>query len=303
MEEELKKQKINSRQKLPAFLLSALVPGLGQLYNGKPKKFLMYSIGLLILTVGFNLLGLKPYFWAYFTILLLLIIFRLAIVIEATLMAYRTKEYELKSFNKWYIYLAITGIWYLVLFIGVNISKNTRYNTLKIHSYSGNPNLIAGDYVLGDFEFYKSKQPEYGDLVIFSTTKGGSFVFRIVGMPYDTIGIEKQLVKFKNKKSSDKFISTLFCNEYETEEFLETLPNGFKYRIYRNKTPIYAEKATIKEIVVPADSYFVLGDNRDLSDDSRFIGFVRREQMQGKLLSLYFRTDFSKINKSLSESE
>ena len=157
--------------------------------------------------------------------------------------------------------------------------------------------MVAGDYVLGDFEFYKSKQPDSGDLVVFSTTNGDSFVFRIIGMPYDTIDIEKQLVKFKNKKSSDKLISTLLCNEYQTEEFLETLPNGFKYRIYRNKTTIFAKKATIKGLVVPADSYFVLGDNRDLSDDSRFIGFVRREQIHGKLLSLYFRADFSKINK------
>lgn len=157
--------------------------------------------------------------------------------------------------------------------------------------------MVAGDYVLGDFEFYKSKQPDSGDLVVFSTTNGDSFVFRIIGMPYDTIDIEKQLVKFKNKKSSDKLISTLLCNEYQTEEFLETLPNGFKYRIYRNKTTIFSKKATIKGLVVPADSYFVLGDNRDLSDDSRFIGFVRREQIHGKLLSLYFRADFSKINK------
>jgi len=74
-------------------------------------------------TVGFNLLGLKPYFWAYFTLLLLLILFRLVIVIEATLMANGTKEYELKSYNKWYIYLAIVGIWYLAVFAGVSISE------------------------------------------------------------------------------------------------------------------------------------------------------------------------------------
>ena len=74
MEEELKKEKIYVRKKLIAFLLSALVPGLGQLYNGQIKKSTIYSIGLLTLPIGFNLLGLKPYFWAYAVLIILLIV-------------------------------------------------------------------------------------------------------------------------------------------------------------------------------------------------------------------------------------
>lgn len=300
MEEELKKEKIYSRNKLLAFILSALVPGLGQLYNGQLRKSAIYSIGLLTLPIGFNLLGLKPYFWAYAALIILLIVLRLAIAIEATVAAGRTKEYQLKNYNKWYIYLAIVPIWYFAVYAGQSISETTRYKSFVVSSDAGNPNLIAGDYVLGDFDFYNSKQPEYGDLVVFSTNTG-NYVYRVVGLPYDTLNIENNLVKYKNKKSVATLVSTFTWKKFETEEFTETLPNGFKYSIYRNKTPLYADKATIKNIIVPADTYFLLGDNRDNSVDSRYLGFIQRQQIQGKLLTLYFSTDFSKINKSLTE--
>ena len=301
MEEKLKKERTNSRKKLLAFLLSALVPGLGQLYNGQHRKSAIYAFGLLTLPIGFNLLGLKPYFWAYAVLIILIFVLRLVIAIEAALTASRTKEYQLKNYNKWYFYLAIVPIWYIAVYAGESVSETTRYKSFRVSSDAGNPNLIAGDYVLGDFGFYNSKQPEYGDLIVFSIPNAGSQVFRIVGMPNDTLNLVNQLVKYKNKQSGATLVSNLTCKGIETEEFIETLPNGFKYRIYRNKIPFDAAGATIQNIIVPTDSYFVLGDNRDFSADSRFVGFIHRQQIQGKLLSLYFSTDFSKINKSLEK--
>ena len=88
MEEELK-VKTCSRKKLLAFLLSALVPGLGQLYNGQFRKSVIYSISLLSLPIGFNIFGLKQYFWAYAAVIILLFVLRLLIPIEAALIADR----------------------------------------------------------------------------------------------------------------------------------------------------------------------------------------------------------------------
>jgi len=300
MEEDLKKPKSYTRKKLVAFLLSAFIPGLGQLYNGQLKKSVIYSIGLLILPIGFNLMGLKQYFWIYATLIILIIALRIAIAIEAMVVAGRTKEYQLKIFNKWYIYILIIIIWHVTVYTGFRISESTRYQSFIIKTDSGNPNLMAGDYVLGDFEFYKSKQPHYGELVIVSM-ETGSYVYRIVGLPYDTFNIENNIVKYKNKKSISTMISSLNWNNVETEEFVETLPNGFKYHIYKNKTPFDTATATIKNIIVPNEYYYVLGDNRDFSADSRFVGFIHRQQIQGKLLRIYYSTDFSRINKSLEK--
>ncbi len=83
------------------------------------------------------------------------------------------------------------------------------------------------------------------------------------------------------------------------EEFLETLPNGVEYKFVRSKTPFFQGNDTIDEIIVPSNSYFLLGDNRNFSADSRFIGFIQREQIQGKLVLIYFSKDFKRINESL----
>ena len=300
MEEDLKKTKNYPRKKLVAFILSAFIPGLGQLYNGQLKKSVIYSIGLLLLPIGFNLMGLKQYFWIYASLIILFFVLRIAIAIEAMVVAGRTKEYHLKKFNKWYIYISTILIWHLTVYVGLSITESTRYKSFIVRSDSGNPNLISGDYVYGDFEFYNSKQPDYGELVVVST-ETGSYVFRIVGLPHDTLSIENNTVKHKNKKSFSTLISSLNWKNIETEECVETLPNGFNYHIYRNKTPFDTATATIKNIIVPTEYYYVLGDNRDFSADSRIIGFIHRQQIQGKLKKIYYSDDFSKINTSLEK--
>jgi len=287
------------RKAIFAFLLSILMPGLGQLYNGHLKKALLFFSGLLISIVCINLLGLKSYFWIYVLSLIVLVMLVLFIAIEATLAANKHKEHELKAYNKWYVYLLFVIMGYFAVSMAENIASNSRYIISIVQSDSGFPTIAVGDYILGDYGFYNSQEPTYGDLVIFSMPDGGRYIYRIIGMPNDTLSIENQLVKYNNKELSSKLISTLFYEEYEMELFIETLPNGVKYKFVRSKTPLFQENDTIEEIIVPNNSYFLLGDNRNFSFDSRFIGFVQREQIQGKLVSIYFSKDLKRINQSL----
>ena len=295
----LLEKKVYPRKAILAFFFSILMPGLGQLYNGQLRKALFFSLCMLIYSISINVLGLKIHFWIYVIALVILVILRLLIAIEATFTAYRNKECELKRYNKWYIYLSSVVIWYFAVSMFERISSETRYIISIVHSNSGFPTVFAGDYVLGDYDFYHSQEPTYGDLVIFSMPNGESYIYRIIGMPNDTLSIENQLVKYNNKEVSCKVISTLFYEEYEMEEFIETLPNGVEYKFIRSKIPFLQGNDAFKEIIVPNNSYFLLGDNRDFSTDSRFIGFIQREQIQGKLLAIYFSKDLKRINKSL----
>ncbi|MDR0232054.1 MAG: signal peptidase I [Dysgonamonadaceae bacterium] len=292
-------KKINPRKAIFAFLLSAIVPGLGQLYNGQLKKALIFSLGTLTYSLGINILGLKIHFWIYVIALAVLVILRLFIAIEATVTANKSKEYELKSYNKWYVYLLSIVIWYFTVSMFERIASETQYIISIVRSNSGFPTVVAGDYILGDYGFYNSQEPTYGDLVILSMPNGERYIYRIIGMPNDTLSIENQLVKYNDKELSSKLISTLFYEKYEMEEFVEILPNGVEYKFVRSKTPFFQENDTIEEIIVPNNSYFLLGDNRNFSFDSRFIGFVQREQIQGKLVSIYFSKDLKRINESL----
>ncbi len=297
--ENSEEKKISPRKAILAFLLSAIVPGLGQLYNGQLRKALIFSLGTLTYSIGINILGLKIHFWVYVIALAVLVILRLFIAIEGVVTANGSKEYELKSYNKWYVYLISIAVCYFTVSMLERIASETRYVMSIVQSDSGFPTVSAGDYILGDYSFYNYEEPTYGDLIIFSMPNGENFIFRIIGMPNDTLSIENQLVKYNNKELSSELISTLFYGEYEMEEFLETLPNGVEYKFVRSKTPFFQGNDTIDEIIVPNNSYFLLGDNRNFSADSRFIGFIQREQIQGKLVSIYFSKDFKRINKSL----
>jgi signal peptidase I len=301
--ENLEEKKVIPRKAILAFFLSAIVPGLGQLYNGQLRKALFFSLGVLIFSISVSVFGLKVHFGAYAITLAVLILLRLFIAIEAAITATRSKEYELKSYNKRYVYLLSVVIWYFAVFMFERIASETRYIISIVNSDSGFPTVFAGDYILGDYGFYTSQEPTYGDLVIFSMPKGESDIYRIIGMPNDTLSIENQLVKYNDKALSSKLVSTLFYREYEMEEFIETLPNGVEYKFVRSKMPFFQGNGRSQEIIVPNNSYFLLGDNRDFSADSRFIGFVQREQIQGKLLSIYFSKDLKRINKSLSEKQ
>jgi len=297
--ENSENKKVYPRKAILAFLLSILVPGLGQLYNGQLKKALFFSLGLLICVISINLFGLKNHFWVYVIALIVLVILLLLVAVEATVTAHKNKKYELKSYNKWYVYLLLVVIWYFAVSVLEHIASDTRYIISIVKSDSGFPTIFSGDYILGDYGFYNSQEPTYGDLVIFSMPDGGKYIYRVIGMPNDTLSVENQLVKYHNKDVSSKLISTLFYEKYEMEEFVDTLPNGVEYKFIRSKTPLFQGEDTFQEIIVPNNSYFLLGDNRDFSADSRFIGFVQREQIRGKLKAIYFSKDFKKINKCL----
>jgi signal peptidase I len=80
-------------------------------------------------------------------------------------------------------------------------------------------------------------------------------------------------------------------------EFEEELPNGHKHLIYKFKQPYDSAKTNFKDIAVPSDSYYLLGDNRDNAADSRYEGFVSRDRIKGRIVYSYWgRTGTKRMN-------
>jgi signal peptidase I len=146
----------------------------------------------------------------------------------------------------------------------------------KIPSGSMEPTLLVGDHILVNKFIYGVKlpylqttvipisNPERGDIIVFiyPEDKSKDFIKRVIGIPGDRIQMQ------------DKQI----------------LVNG---RPFEDKHGYYDERAgnpnrSFGPIVVPKNHYFVMGDNRDHSMDSRFWGFVPSEAVKGKAFIIYW---------------
>ena len=168
------------------------------------------------------------------------------------------------------------------------VSKYT-YGYSK-HSFPFSPNFSNARFF--------SKLPERGDLVVFKTPADNrtDYIKRLIGMPGDTIQfingnlfindniISRNEVEFNKKIKCGKF-------ELDTNAFVETLPNGVKY------LAVYKKKGTLKntrKFIVPSGHFFLMGDNRDCSKDSRYldsVGYVNNINLVGKAKLIFFSND------------
>ena len=188
-----------------------------------------------------------------------------------------------------------------------------------IPSSSMEPNLLVGDrifvskfsygYSKHSFPFspnfsnnrFLSKEPTQGDLVVFKTPSDNrtDYIKRLIGLPGDEIQfINGELFINKNKIKRKKIdnIFQIRCGNFllETNTYIETLPNGTEHLVTYNKKGSLQNTKIYK---VPNNHYFLMGDNRDCSKDSRFleeVGYVKKLNLVGKAKIIFFSNDTKK---------
>ncbi len=256
-----------------AGLLSLFQPGLGQIYNGEPgKACIFYGLSFLALLGMF--LGVRNGFLlfmmaSYFVFMCVYYVFA---VTDAVRSARRYGgEYAPKVYNRVVVYI---GVYLLVAFVNFSLASFIKSNFVqayKIPAGSMEPTLMIGDHLLVD-RSVAARSPKRGDVVVFVFPEDPrkDFVKRVVAVAGDRVEIRSK---------------TLFVNGSQPVE---------SYAVHKEADLIPAEmnpRDTMAPLVVPADSYFMLGDNRDRSYDSRFWGFVTRDKIKGIAKCLYWSWD------------
>jgi signal peptidase I len=177
--------------------------------------------------------------------------------------------------------LALTGLTIVVLRVFF-------FRPFDAPSVSMVPGINQGDYFLVALRAYASRDPERGDVVVFNAADG-AYVKRVAGIPGDRVQM-KQGVLFLNGKAVPRRRVEDLVDDYQVApgrvaQYLETLPSGRSYRTVDIAVTGLDEPP---EYRVPAGHYFVLGDNRDNSNDSRLdVGFVAREDIVGRAAVKY----------------
>jgi signal peptidase I len=158
------------------------------------------------------------------------------------------------------------------------------------HSFPFSPNLSNDRFF--------SKIPDRGDLVVFKTPADNrtDYIKRLIGLPGDTIQfINGELFINSTKVTRKQLIdqNTVRCGNYllETNTFLEKLPNGVEHIVAYKKR---GSLQNTKKFKVPLNHYFLLGDNRDCSKDSRYldsVGYVNNVNLVGEAKIIFFSND------------
>ena len=130
----------------------------------------------------------------------------------------------------------------------------------------------------------KLADPVTGDIVIFeSEVSENRLVKRVVGVPGDRVSMRDNRLYI----NGDAVPYRTMITQNDSRDMIEEL-NGAAHRIRINT---YSQRSNFSEVIVPADHYLVLGDNRDNSADSRVIGFVPRHEIIGKSESVVVSLD------------
>ena len=177
-----------------------------------------------------------------------------------------------KKFIKEYIEPIVIAV-LIALFIRAFVVQ-----AFKIPSSSMEPTLLVGDHLLvnkfiygiripyTDIKFFQYRKPQRGDIIVFIFPKDRKkdFIKRVIATEGEKVVIIRNKIYINDKLIDDPW-----------GHF--TMP-----------------RSTIEDygpVKVPEDSLFVMGDNRDNSQDSRFWGFVKINEVKGKALIIYFSWD------------
>ncbi|MFQ5563620.1 MAG: signal peptidase I [Parvularculaceae bacterium] len=195
------------------------------------------------------------------------------------------------------------------------------FQPFNIPSGSMKPNLLVGDFLFVSKTAYgysrasliwpltrlpiegriMGHEPKRGDVVVFKNRRDGNkdYIKRVIGLPGDEIQMIGGHLHINGEPVKKEFagMAMVKCNGYpkEVPTYRETLDNGVRYRVdecdgdkgrYDNSGPYF----------VPAGHYFMMGDNRDQSQDSRTpqVSYVPYDDIVGKAERLFFSVDGGK---------
>ncbi len=217
------------------------------------------------------------------------------------------------------------------IFLIVLILRSFLFEPFRIPSQSMMPNLWVGDFILVNkfsygvrlpvlnTEIYDYAKPKNGDVAVFRYPVDPSinFIKRVIGIPGDHIVYQNKMLYINDKLmpqqamgiyegrgSGEKMSGAILKNEdlMGVKHDILLVPNrpAMSHMYY----PAFSKRGII-DFVVPDGHYFVMGDNRDESHDSRFWGLVPEDNLVGKAFMIWFNWDtghamfFNRIGKSI----
>jgi len=300
--DELVVQNRHKRHIWLAVLLSLIMPGLGQAYCGRLKRGLVLNfLNILPLPIIIGLFSLSnsP---SLMQIVIVLILaggmVQLTAIFDSAFLAKISAGYQIKDYNSPIVYVLL-----ILIVTGGSIGsalyiRDQGLEAFRVPTASCYPTIVPNDRILVNKNAYNRIDPQRGDLVVHICpfNRHWNYIKRIVAVAGDTVEIKdgqlyvnsQKLVRRKLPESTlDNIRTTVEGQSLEGEVFEET--NGkVKYNIFLAESPHDITAGDFEKITVPEHHCFVLGDNRNLSRDSRDFGPVPLATIKGRADYIYW---------------
>lgn len=269
------------------------MPGLGHLYAGAPRQavafwLLSLAAGVLIVAIlsAVAVLSVVPGPLLFVTAILGVVLTLASIALSAARTArHAGVNFVLRAYNRWYVYLAIfLTASFLVQPAYLNLLKKSILEAYQIPSTSMEPTLLQGDFILAK---PLRHPPVRGEIVVYRR-RGVAFMKRVVGLPTDTLSMQNGTLFINRHPVTEPYASHQGERSFFDQDFLwqrDYVGPGVDTATYHPTLTFWGP------IVVPPRRYFVLGDNRAESADSRYTGFVPADSVIQRPTVIYLSRD------------
>ncbi|MHC4424574.1 MAG: signal peptidase I [Planctomycetota bacterium] len=296
-----------------AVVLSLIMPGVGHIYCGRFVKGLVLAfLSCMLVPVIFGALSVSRSsvrIAAIIASLLMSLGIWLVAIIDSWYIAKHTADScTLKDYNRWYVYV-------LLILMGTGSSTQIAFNVratlleaFRVPVASNYPTIVPNDRFLANKLAYKDKDPKRGELVVFLNPENRriNYIKRVVAIAGDTVEIKDGELYVNDEKLQRQMLpqSTLDNIRIKVEgEPLEgdvycEINGDVKYKIFMAGPPHDEASSDFAKMTVPEHHCFVLGDNRNLSRDSRHFGPIPLGTIKGRAEYLYWPAlDWSRIGR------
>jgi signal peptidase I len=283
-------------------LLSLFMPGLGQIYARSWRLgVILFSITILLM-VGIRLLtragppvpaclvlGMGLLAWQ--------LVFPLCAAVDA---ARRMRRQHDRTRPAWFRSTWFAAIVSVALSTGLSFAVPFGWRAFSIPSGSNLPTLLVGDRIVADVRA-PGIMPDRGDVVLFIYPRDPSvtYIKRLVGLPGDRIQLTNGQLSINGqpvpRQAAGAFVTDDSGIHVSVKRYIETLPNDRRYSVLQMTDNGAVDNTT--EYRVPPGTFFVLGDNRDNSLDSRMtvLGNVPVRNLIGKATTVVWSPDHARI--------
>jgi signal peptidase I len=263
------------REPLMGALLSIVLPGLGQAYAGNIKRGAIAFLAVTIPTAGLMWFFLQP----GVKVGLLLVPFLALLAFDALIIAdsyIQARKYnaahDLKSnLSRGHVILLVAGIVSALLavnfvYLGVRVINKTFVTSFIVPPDSMAPSIYAKERVLVDIGASAKSDMKRGSVVVYRPPdlKGKVFIHRIVGLPGESVELKDNRVVINGVPVKEPWCVRIH---------------------YYNRGKFGQKK---KPVIVPEDSYYVVGDASANSNDSRFRGCIPKSALIGRAFKIYY---------------